>query len=230
VREFSLIHGKDTVLNVDWLDYKGGLIDNEIKDNGDRELLYKKIESKTERTRGDLMEHGPDIGFSKFKSPGNGMESNNSGSNTGVETPWVGTTKKKTAAVEVSAAINKKNEQIISILASSSTTHFKPGAPMSNMQSLAHQLELLDDLKRHIQSMQSQMETMMQQYGSQVQGLRDAGMMIERHDRLQRQVFEPTDENMRRFIEYLQDRDLAVLAHIHNKVTADLEDELHGGR
>ena len=101
---------------------------------------------------------------------------------------------------------------------------FKSGATMS-MQSLAHQLELLEDLQRYLKSVQDQMDAMMREYGIKVQGLHDAGMMIERHERLHRQVFDPTRSVMIKLIEHLQERDLTVVRQTIGRVEDDLRHE-----
>lgn len=110
----------------------------------------------------------------------------------------------------------------------SSESTLNLGATMS-IQSLAHQLELLEDLQGYLKSVQDQMDAMGNEYATKVQGLRDAGMMIERHERLHRQVFDPTRSVMLKLIEHLQERDLTVVRQIIGKVEADLEDERRSG-
>lgn len=98
-----------------------------------------------------------------------------------------------------------------------------------SIQSLAHQLELLEDLNGYLKSVQDQVDSMRREYASKVEGLRDAGMMIERHDRLHRQVFNPTESVMLRFIEHLQERDLTVVRQTMARVEAELEHERNNG-
>ena len=98
-----------------------------------------------------------------------------------------------------------------------------------SIQSLAHQLELLEDLNGYLKSVQDQVDSMRREYASKVEGLRDAGMMIERHDRLHRQVFNPTESVMLKFIEHLQERDLTVVRAVMQRVEADLEYERNSG-
>jgi archaellum component FlaC len=111
-------------------------------------------------------------------------------------------------------------------------TSVQPENRMRNImstQSLAHQLELLDDLYNYLKSVQDQMDGIRKEYGTKVNDLRDAGMMIERHERLYRQVFNPTESVMLRFIEHLEERDLTVVRAVMQKVEHDLNDERSSG-
>lgn len=119
-------------------------------------------------------------------------------------------------------------EDGIRVISTSSQSNSGTGDGMS-IQSLAHQLELIEDLHNYLKSVQDQVDSMRREYASKVEGLRDAGMMIERHDRLHRQVFNPTESVMLRFIEHLQERDLTVVRQVMQKVEADLEDERNSG-
>lgn len=119
-------------------------------------------------------------------------------------------------------------EDGVRTIRTSSQSTFNTGATMS-IQSLAHQLELLEDLQRYLKSVQDQMDAMMQEYATKVQGLHDAGMMIERHERLHRQVFDPTRSVMLKLIEHLQERDLTVVRQTIGRVEADLNIERGGG-
>jgi hypothetical protein len=46
-RGFSLIQGKDTVLDIGWLDYKGGLINGTVEDADAQRALYEGLDNST---------------------------------------------------------------------------------------------------------------------------------------------------------------------------------------
>lgn len=46
-RKFSLIHGRDTVLDIGWLDYKGGLINGKVEDKDAQKALYEGLDNST---------------------------------------------------------------------------------------------------------------------------------------------------------------------------------------
>lgn len=46
-RGFSLIHGKETVLDIGWLDYKGGLINGKVEDHDAQKALYEGLDNST---------------------------------------------------------------------------------------------------------------------------------------------------------------------------------------
>jgi hypothetical protein len=46
-RTFSLIHGRDSVLEIGWLDYKGGLLTGEVEDIDSQNALYEALSQST---------------------------------------------------------------------------------------------------------------------------------------------------------------------------------------
>lgn len=97
------------------------------------------------------------------------------------------------------------------------------GNNMANSNSLEHQLELLHQLTGYLKTVQDQLYAMRSEYGRRVAELRDAGMIYEHHEYLQRNIFNPTESALLKFIDHIQVRDLATARKEIGFVEAEIE-------
>lgn len=94
---------------------------------------------------------------------------------------------------------------------------------MANSNSLEHQLELLHQLTGYLKSVQDQLDGMRSEYGRRVAELRDAGMIQNNHEYLQRNIFNPTESALLKFIDHIQVRDLTTVRKEIGFVEAEIE-------
>jgi hypothetical protein len=104
-----------------------------------------------------------------------------------------------------------------------STSNQTEGTSMSGNQTLEYQLELLQELEVYLKSVQDEMDTIRQEYGRRVRELRDAGLIVNHHEFLQRNIFNPTESTLLRFVEHLQNRDLSTVRKEINFVESEIE-------
>jgi hypothetical protein len=97
------------------------------------------------------------------------------------------------------------------------------GLSMANSNSLEHQLELLHQLTGYLKSVQDQLDSMRTEYGRRVAELREAGMIHEHHEYLQRNIFNPTESALLKFIEHVQARDLTTVRKEIGFVEAEID-------
>lgn len=97
------------------------------------------------------------------------------------------------------------------------------GGAMSGSNSYEFQLELLHELHNFLKSIQDQLDDLRSEYGRRVNDLRDAGMIAEHHEYLQRNIFNPTEGALLKFIDHLQIRDITTVRREIGYVEAEIE-------
>ena len=99
------------------------------------------------------------------------------------------------------------------------TTNTMKGENMN----LEYQLELLGELNQYLRSVQDQMDSVRAEYARRVNELAEAGMIENNHNYLKRNIFNPTESALLKFIQHLEERDLATVKKEIDYVQAEID-------